>query len=341
MPDLVTLEVTLVDGGADASAELVWVSDAGDEQKYGDMRPGAMYRQETFPGHTWIVRGQRTRQVLLRIAAQENPPVQEHRVDVNSTPPPLDGDEADGSAGDDGSTAAGDDILTADAAGVWLGAHGMCKFVRVPPRPNSRGRVTWHEMDVDGNQVGTLQQLEARVDTRWLWWAESMYRRWTTMGHDNEFIIMSALTIAGAYHVDFTVPQWLNAQLGGKLGPSPLMLLLVLVFVGGALVAAIVPLLESTLVLHNASSRVEVRLNQRGGFQREPSNIPGRQNGWVSVCDGSFETVPPDLRAQRAQRSHHALFVGSVIVLVLSTVLKRGGSAEPAAGMHRAEFHFQ
>ena len=70
-------------------------------------------------------------------------------------------------------------------------------------------------------------------------------------------------------------------QLGGKLGPSPLMLLLVLVFVGGALVAAIVPLLESTLVLHNASSRVEVRLNQRGGFQREPSNIPGRQNGWV------------------------------------------------------------
>ena len=44
----------------------------------------------------------------------------------------------------------------------------------------------WRELDVHGNEVGRLSQLEARVDTRWLWWAAALYRRVANMGHDKE-----------------------------------------------------------------------------------------------------------------------------------------------------------
>ena len=121
-------------------------------------------------------------------------------------------------------------------------------------------------------------------------------------------MVMSALTIAGAWHLDLTVPQWLSAQVGGRLGPNPLMLVLMLLVLAGAVVAAALPLRESTLLLYNAATRVEVRLNEWHGYTREPSNVPGRVNRWVSVCDGGFEVLPAELRAQRAQRTHHAVF---------------------------------
>ena len=67
MPDeLVTLEITLDNGGPDTAAEIVWVSHDGDEQKYGEVRERATVKQETFAGHCWLVRGTRTRTVLLR-----------------------------------------------------------------------------------------------------------------------------------------------------------------------------------------------------------------------------------------------------------------------------------
>ena len=49
----VTLDITLVNGGVDATAELLWVSDAGDEQKYCDVHERATVKQETFAGHRW------------------------------------------------------------------------------------------------------------------------------------------------------------------------------------------------------------------------------------------------------------------------------------------------
>ena len=56
----------------------------------------------------------------------------------------------------------------------------------------------------------------------------------------------------------------------------------------------------------------QVRLNERCGYTREPSNIPGRVNRWVHVCDGGFESYTPELREQQAMRSHHACFVAAV-----------------------------
>lgn len=127
---------------------------------------------------------------------------------------------------------------------------------------------------------------------------------------------MSCLSIAGAYHLDFELPQWLSTASGGRLGPNPFMLLLLISIIGGAVIAAAVPLRESTVLLYNAATRQEVRLNEWQGYTREPSNVPGRSNGWVGVCAGGYATVPPELRAQRADRQHHGLFVAGVALFV-------------------------
>ena len=72
---------------------------------------------------------------------------------------------------------------------------------------------------------------------------------------------MSALTIAGAYQLDQVAipwPEWLR-HVAARAGPSPGMLLLVVVFTLGAVVAAVVPLRETQLLLFNTSDRLEVR----------------------------------------------------------------------------------
>ena len=84
--NLVTLEITLENGGIDPSAALFWVADNGDEQRYTEIRERATVRQETFAGHRWLVRGTRSRQVLLRIVATDEA-VQQHRIDVDKQPP--------------------------------------------------------------------------------------------------------------------------------------------------------------------------------------------------------------------------------------------------------------
>ena len=140
---------------------------------------------------------------------------------------------------------------------------------------------------------------------------------------------MSCLSIAGAYHLDFTLPQWLTAQTGGRLGPNPFMLLLLLLVLGGCIVAAAVPLRESTLLLYNARTRVEVRLNEWHGYTREPTNVPGRTNRWVGVCAGAYDTMPPELREQRAQRQHHVLFLACVALGLAAKLAKSDEAPQP------------
>ena len=74
---------------------------------------------------------------------------------------------------------------------------------------------------------------------------------------------MSVLSIAGAYHLDMVLPHQLSASLseffGHRLGPNPLMLIALVLFVCGAVVAAALPLRETTLLLYNPSTRAEVR----------------------------------------------------------------------------------
>ena len=178
---LVTLSITLANGGADAVAELVWVAANGDEQKYGEVRERATIKQETFAGHCWLLRGARTRQVLLRIEAQAQPAVQEHRIDADELPA-----AGDAAADGDDATDTPDAADGADVPGCWVGSGGTCKFVRVPQRAGAARAPTWHELDADGNVVGTLSQVDVRVDTRWLWWAGALYRRLATMSNDKE-----------------------------------------------------------------------------------------------------------------------------------------------------------
>ena len=201
--------------------------------------------------------------------------------------------------------------------------------MREPRRANDRA-VTWKELDADGNEVGRYTQLDARVDTRWVWWLGAIYKRLMSIGGETQYVAMCALSIAGAYNLDFTVPMWVRQHVfGSNLGPNPMMLLFVILMVGGACIAAAVPLLEVTLLLYNAQSRVEVRLSEGKGYQREPTNIPGRTNAWVLVCDGSFAKLPRDLAILKAQRSQHWTFLACVGLAVAWVVANAGRREEP------------
>ena len=84
---------------------------------------------------------------------------------------------------------------------------------------------------------------------------------------------MCALSVAGAYHLDFELPAWLGETLGGRLGPNPFMLIALVLATAGAVIAASVPILETTLLLYNPATRTEVRLTDTCGYSREPSNV--------------------------------------------------------------------
>ena len=126
---------------------------------------------------------------------------------------------------------------------------------------------------------------------------------------------MCALSIAGAYHLDFRIPHWFNLHTGGRLGPNPFMLLLLGATLLGAVVAVAVPLIETTLILYNPANRTEIRLSQSRGLSRELSNDVRRPSAWTAVCEGRFEIVPPELRELQAQRSQHGLFLAAAVVL--------------------------
>lgn len=83
----VTLKITLANGGIDTACDLLWISDSGMEEWYDEIGGQATVTQETFAGHRWLVRGQRSQQVLLSIQAQASPPLQEHYIDVDAAVP--------------------------------------------------------------------------------------------------------------------------------------------------------------------------------------------------------------------------------------------------------------
>jgi len=340
-PALVTLVVEFASGGGvDRVAALSWANENGEEQHYLDIQERATVRQETFPGHHWIVRGKRSHEVLLRIIAQPQPVEQHFRIDCDDPrrPPPGDGflpgnaastdddhEVADDTANDAGVVGAhleAEDEET--GAGVWLGKDGLHRFERVP-RPAGSRRVEWKEVDVAGTEVARLWQVEARVTTRWMWWLSDAWKAATSMGHDKEFLFFSALSVAGAYKVDFALPDWIVRTTGGRLR-SPLTSLAMLVFLLGVAVAAALPMQDSHVVLYNPGSRIEVRLGGRQGHSREPTNIPGRTAAWLLVCDGGFETTPQELRAQQGRKQHHVLVLAALVAL-----LARLASALPLA----------
>ena len=309
--NLVTLDLTFASGGGiETTLELRWRGDDGTEQKYADLREHATLRQETFPGHKWVLVGRRTGEVQYELTAAANPPVQKHEIDLG------------GAAAAAGGGVAADEEADA-VAGVWAG--DSYRFVRVP-RLAGQQRISWRSTE-NGGSPATLEQLEARVDTRWVWWMSEVMSRLSITG-EAQYLIMSALTIASAYGLDTVSvpwPSWLReiALLAGfRRGPAGLVALIL--FVGGAVIAAAVPLRETSLHLYNAAAGTEVRLTDTRGFVRDPASRPGYTEPWREVCTGAFEVVPPDLRELRGRRGHHALFLA---VLALGAAYRFRGLA--------------
>ena len=347
---LVTLDITFVSGGADDAAALCWCSDEGGEQQYCEVARGGRITQETFAGHTWVLRGKTSREALLRITAQEDPPVQQFRVDANGEEeeflrpgrsrgdrpggparaaaapartghdegeqqdPPLNNGDAPPHGPSDDPARPGEDG-DAGGCGLWVGENNACRFERVPSQ-DTGGPAFWREQDLDGQVVGTLAQVDCRVETRWLWWASAAYRRAAGLSHEKEYLAMCLLSIAGAWNLDFRLPAWLGQLAGGHLGPNPLMLVAVVVTLAGAAIAAAVPLTDATLILHNRQTQTEVRLTRGKGYSREVGHDPARPpRPWVAVCAGDFVTVPAELAAQEKQRAHHAAVVAVVVAV--------------------------
>ena len=152
------------------------------------------------------------------------------------------------------------------------------------------------------------------------------YGRLAAQTGERQYLAMCALSVAGAYQLDISVPRWVHGVTGGRLGPNPIMLVFLLISLAGAVVAAAVPLLESTLLLYNSESRMEVRLREGRGHSREASDRP---RAWVAVCEGRFAPPPPELRELRARRSHHALFLG-VVCLACACAAARARGDTPA-----------
>ena len=241
--NLVTLDLTFASGGGIETTLGAALRGAdGNEQKYADLREHATLRQETFPGHKWVLVGRRTGEVQYELTAAANPPVQKHEIDLG------------GAAAAAGGVAADEE---ADAvAGVWAGE--TYRFERVP-RLAGQQRISWRSTE-NGGSPATLEQLEARVDTRWVWWMSEVMSRLSITG-EAQYLIMSALTIASAYGLDTVSvpwPSWLReiALLAGfRRGPAGLVALIL--FVGGAVIAAAVPLRETSLHLYNSAAGTE------------------------------------------------------------------------------------
>ena len=330
MGDLVTLSIEFVDGGGvDRSAGLYWLSDAGEEQHYVDIQEHATVRQETFPGHCWLVRGTRSHEILLRVEAADQPNVQHHVIRQQPRHDTTD-DESEGGTAE--AVERSEDVTNEDTetSGTWIGHQDGIehRFVRQPHRRGTQ-QITWHEIGPDGEVVAECAQMEVRVLTKWLWWLHAVYEKFATMSHDREYLVMSLLSVAGAYHLDFALPEWLHQATNGRFGPQPLFTLGVLLTLVGAAVAAAVPLTESYVVLCRLDgSRTELKLSLTDGHARDPTNLPGRTNSWFHVCRGTFTVMPHELRKQHGRCRHHLVslaIIGAAIAKVIHWALSTPG----------------
>ena len=86
----------------------------------------------------------------------------------------------------------------ADAVGSWVGEE--CQFERVAQAVE--GRVLWRAKDAAGEEVGMLEQTGAYAHTRWLWWADGAFSRWSGLSADRQHLLFCALPLAAAYRLD-------------------------------------------------------------------------------------------------------------------------------------------
>lgn len=208
---LVTLRISFRGSrGTDEAAELVWVADNGNgaETRYSQILNGATITQETFPGHCWLLRGVTSGQVLGRMVAQDRPAVQEHVIDANEMRHASHGPETRTRRIDpDGVTPSEDSSFEDDSplltGGVWVSTEDESlrhRFERIPSKNSEL--IRWVEKDAAGTEIGQLIQVDARVDTRWLWWCNTIFKKWRGMDYGQEQLLVSALTVAAAYKLD-------------------------------------------------------------------------------------------------------------------------------------------
>ena len=327
--NLVQLEISFASGGVDESAKLCWKNDAGAEQEYAVVQLRATVQQETFPGHRWVLRGQQSGNVLWEGVAAAAPAVQAHIVHVRARAGDDEAAAAGGEAAEAGGegAAVGADASAVDGAaepiGVWKSEDGLHTFERLPGVGRD-GEVLWRQVDSVGREVARLEQLETRVDTRWLWWTDAILLRVAPhVTGEREHLIWCALTIAAAYNLDSQIP-WPPAlrAAAARIGPQPAALLCVLFFLAMAMVAAALPLRSTTLLLYNNAERNELRLGDTRGSARPPSTRPGYQNAWSHVCVGGFTKLPPDLVKLQSQRGFHGAFCLGAAAAIAAAGLK-------------------
>ena len=197
---VVTLNVHF-DGPADA-ATLSWVGNDGAEVKYCEVRRGGEVRQETFPGHEWVLRSKGGGDELARFVAAAEPALQEHRVPADAA---ADAADAAGDARDGGAAARREEDVGGDeeeARAAWAGVD--CRFERLS-RPDRRGRTMWREIGPDGSEVGRHVQLEASCHTRWVWWLDQAFAQLRSLSNDREAYLFYAMTFASAWQLDSAV----------------------------------------------------------------------------------------------------------------------------------------
>lgn len=315
---LVTLSIEFVSGGGvDRSASLVWLNDAGEEHHYTDIMEHATITQETFPGHRWMVKGKRSHEILLSIRAEAQPALQKHRIDAGDVVQRHVSAHASNHAEGQESTQTSSDQEEDEegGVGVWMGADGLHRFERIR-RGAANSSIEWKQIDASsGDEIGRFLQVEARVTTRWLWWLSAFFRKMSAMPDDRSYLLSCMLSVAGAWQLDAAAAQWVG-RLTGVQHRNPITLLIILLFAAGAAAAAAVPLQECDLVLYSMNNRNEVKLGERQGLAREPSDDPVRPARWLHVCDGSFERMPQELRRMRGRKAHHHMVLASLVALI-------------------------
>eukprot|EP00316_Scyphosphaera_apsteinii_P024534 CAMPEP_0119324620 /NCGR_PEP_ID=MMETSP1333-20130426/63747_1 /TAXON_ID=418940 /ORGANISM="Scyphosphaera apsteinii, Strain RCC1455" /LENGTH=316 /DNA_ID=CAMNT_0007332375 /DNA_START=119 /DNA_END=1069 /DNA_ORIENTATION=+ len=291
---MITLNIHFDSSNEGTHATLFWLAADGQESRYTDIRAGASVQQETFAGHRWVIRNS-TGDVLMQIEAAAQPTLQQYTVHEGT---------AVGAATEQPDGFFAEDEDAGVVASAWVSEDGV-KFERLPRIPG-RQVIIWRHVDNQGTELGQYEQLEVRNDTHWFWWANPLFSRLRSMSGDREHLLFCAMSVAAAYQLD-SAQLWPNslrlATMRLGLGNQPLIGLLLLLLLLGAMIAAALPICSQSLLLLPLSAEdEEVRLCQGQGFSRAPSRRPGYANPWKPICAGTFERIPPDLRELIAAR---------------------------------------